>query len=73
MHRLLYEKVEQSFLYVEKSPIIPPFKEMIINYVSYSSRYIYLNYQNILTFCILFFILVYKVSVIRNVFPLNGK
>ncbi len=30
MHRLLYEKVEQSFLYVEKSRIIPAFKEMII-------------------------------------------
>lgn len=35
MHGLLYEKVEQSFLYVEKSGIIPVFKEMIINYVSY--------------------------------------
>lgn len=35
MHGLLYEKVEQSFLYVEKSGIIPVFKEMIINYMTF--------------------------------------
>ncbi len=36
MHRLLYEKVEQSFLYVEKSGIIPVFIEMSINTCPFS-------------------------------------